>query len=88
MIITQLLFRPDYADVLFAGTAFSQDATTFGQLAFAPTTQAVVQPYPRVRAKSIDWNAVCAMAGRPAVQLYPVYQFGGGTVRRIFTQPT
>jgi hypothetical protein len=42
-----------------------------------------------VRARSIDWDTVVRLADGDQYQKrlkYPVYTFGGGTVRRIFTE--
>jgi hypothetical protein len=46
-----------------------------------------IAPAPQVRARQISWDAVCRMAGRPAVEFYPVYVFGGGQIKRIYTEP-
>lgn len=75
--------------VVFAGYEQGQSAMIGGQLGFLEPAPYVMQP-PRVRARVIDLATVVRMAEGADYQQrlwYPVYQFGGGLVRRYFVEP-
>lgn len=72
----------------FSGVQMAQDAGSFGNL-LTPSKPPNVTPIsPPVRSRSISWAAACQIAGRPAVEWYPSYQFGGGQIQRIFVEQT
>lgn len=75
--------------LILSGAQICQPSSASGQLNYMPAPTRVVQNL-NVRSRSIGWDAIVRMAEGneyQAVLWYPVYQFGGGQVRRYFTQP-
>ena len=71
----------------FTGTQAAQDSSTYGSLLTPAAPNPVAAISPRVRGRSISFGAMCELAGRPAIDYYPVYTFGGGQVRKVFVTP-
>jgi|ERR1700687_28183 len=72
----------------FAGVLRAQPSELAGSVDFEFPPQRII-PAPRVRGRSITWQQAIQMAegsDYQRVQWYPVYQFGGGLVQRIFLE--
>lgn len=77
-------------EYVVAGLCAAQDAASSGTVVRAPRVQRAL-PYIAVRTRSIQWDHLVRMAEGPEFRVkqpYPVYTFGGGQVRRNFTENT
>ena len=73
---------------VMTGAQIAQAAGGTGQMYYPLPPTRVLQNL-NTKGRSIGWDTVVRMAEGPNYQArkpYPVYVFGGGQVRRIFTQ--